>query len=90
MIIATAAHSDPGDGWREHMWGYGGGMFWGPVAWLFWIAVIVAVVVVIGRLTRRDQSGNRDDEALRILKERYARGEIDKSQYESMRRDLDR
>ncbi len=74
-------------------WGYG--MFLGP---LFMILVVVAIVAAIVFVLRplsgapsRGQpasppSANR---ALDILKERYARGEIDKNEFEERRRSLD-
>ena len=74
------------------MMGWGAGMLWGPFAWLFWIAIVTIIVLVILKLSRgRDSGGGtEDDESLRILKSRYARGEISKEEYEEMRRDLER
>ncbi len=72
------------------MMGAGGGM--GGVMILFWIIVIVALVLLFsGIFTGR--SGTRGDtrqepDALQILKRRYASGEIDKTQFEAMRKDL--
>ena len=87
---ATAA-AQGGSGYG-HMMSWGGGMLWGPFAWIFWLAVVILVVVVVRWLFgRRDSGGGtQEDESLRILKNRYARGEIDKEQYEEMRRDLER
>jgi putative membrane protein len=56
--------------------------------WLLGIALIVLVVVAIMRLSGAGQSGSRES-ALDILKKRYARGEIDKEEYERLRRDLE-
>jgi putative membrane protein len=52
-------------------------VFWGFVIWLF--------ALVLGR---SDSTESREDTALEILKRRYARGEITKEEYESMRRDI--
>jgi putative membrane protein len=74
------------------MGSWGMGWFGGVFMIVFWILILVGLVLVIkwliqttGRSKAGESTGHR---ALDILKERYARGEIDKSQYESMRRDL--
>jgi putative membrane protein len=46
---------------------------------LFWGGVIALVVWAIRRLT----PSNRGDDALKILSERFARGEIDEKEYEA-------
>lgn len=68
----------------------GSGM--GIVMILFWIIVLVALVLVVfgaasGICNRGNQTTDVSD-PLEILKRRYARGEIDKAEYESKRRDL--
>jgi len=67
----------------------GNGM--GIVMILFWVILLVALVLVVsgaasGILNRRNETNDAD--ALEILKRRYARGEIDKAEYEAKRRDL--
>ena len=68
----------------------GGGM--GIIMFLFWILIIGALVLFISAMvdgvsgSRRDR--NEASESLNILKQRYARGEIDKVEYEKMRREL--
>ncbi len=78
-------------------WGYGGyGGWWGWLGPLFMlifaVLVVVGLVLLIRALLARDRSaggigGGR--KPLDILKERYARGEISKDQYQQMRRDLE-
>ena len=71
-------------------WSNGGWMNMGFMA-VFWIAVIIGVVVLLGRYGGGDRSagrGSKDPE--RILKERYARGEIDRGEYEKMLDELRR
>ncbi len=73
------------------MMGASGGM--GVVMILFWLIVIVALVLLLsgiftGRGTIHGDARQAPD-ALQILKRRYASGEIDKSQFEAMRKDLD-
>jgi len=59
-----------------------------------WGGVIALIVLAIGALTRSgarrptESLDSSSDKALEILKERYARGEITKDQYDSMRHDL--
>ncbi len=70
---------------------------WGPGAWVvmglfmvvFWGLVVAAIVALVGMTRGHDARGDdsRRDDALRILDERFARGEIDADEY-SKRRDL--
>ena len=66
-------------------------MFLGPLMMLAFIAVIVVVVVLLLRGYGGDKSRARTSSESRaddILKERFARGEIDKEEYEERRRIL--
>ncbi len=53
---------------------------------LFWGALI-ALIVFLAR--RTGGSGTKNESAMEILKKRYARGEITKDQYESMKKDVE-
>jgi cytochrome c oxidase cbb3-type subunit 2 len=68
-------------------WGWGFGM---ALWWLFWIALLVLVVVAIWRLIERPggRGGGGEESPLEILKRRYARGEIDRDEFERRKRDL--
>ncbi|MBI1835532.1 MAG: SHOCT domain-containing protein [Burkholderiales bacterium] len=72
--------------------GYGwGGMGLGMLGMsLFWVLPIVGIVLLVKLLGRsRDGSGRHAEKnALDILKERYVRGEIDKDEFDSKKRDL--
>ncbi|MGC2457940.1 MAG: SHOCT domain-containing protein [Gallionellaceae bacterium] len=79
------------------MWGYmGNGYSWGGMAFgmvsmlLFWLLLIAAVVIVIRYAWGTGNSAERRQEktALDILKERYARGEIEREEFEQKKRDL--
>ena len=68
------------------MWGaWGLGMM--VMMLVFWGLVITAVVLGI-RWLARTGTGSQRDRALEILRERYARGEINKEEFESKQRDL--
>jgi putative membrane protein len=75
-------------------WG-GGGWFGGIFMIIFWILIIVGLVFFIKWLVQstkgHSSSGGLPDSssrALDILKERYARGEINKQEFEEKKRDL--
>ena len=77
-----------GTGWGNMMGGWNG---FGILGWipmlLFWILLILGVVALIRYLGRSGQQ--RDSKTpLEILKERYAKGEIDKNEFEGMKKDL--
>lgn len=63
---------------------------WGMVWWWFIAIGIVAAIVwiVTKRLNKSSTNQGISKSALEILKERYARGEIDKQEFEERKRDL--
>jgi len=68
---------------------YDGHWFGGGFMWIFWILLILAIIwgikaVSFGGTT----SSNRQKSALDILKERYARGEIEQQEFDQKRKDL--
>ena len=69
-------------------WGMGFGGFF---MILFWILVIAGVVVLVKWLVDQlsADEGSRDKSPLEILRERYARSEINREEYEQKRRDLE-
>lgn len=80
-------HMGPG------MMGYWGmGWFGGIFMIVFWILILVGLVFVIRWLVQATakggQSSRSGSRAMDILKERYARGEIDKARFEDMKKDL--
>lgn len=69
--------------------GYGMG-FGGIFMWLFWILVIIGVVWLVKLMMGGGEGDSPPPRsALEILKERYARGEIDREEFEQKRRDLE-
>lgn len=72
-------------------WSGWGGMGFGPIGMaLFWILLIAAIVVLVKAVSGSGATTDRRQErtALDILKERYARGEIEREEFEQKRRDL--
>ncbi len=80
---------------RIYEWGWGmHPMWWG--AWgvgmmlmmlLFWALVIVGIVLGIRWLVSQGKE-SRSDSALEILRRRYARGEVNKEEFDAKKRDL--
>ena len=84
-----------GYGYNPSGYEYGSMMGWGG-GWIallfmiFWWAIVIAVIVGLvrwfsGNHTWRHGHGKS---ALDVLKERYAKGEIDKKEFEEKKRDL--
>ncbi len=100
LALALAAWLTPGVagaqertyewGWSMHpMWGLWG--IWGVgmmlFMFLFWALVIVGIVAAIRWVIRQGRPAGADA-ALEILRERYARGEINREEFEARKRDL--
>jgi len=66
-------------------WMFGGGGF---MMLLWWVVPIALVIGLAFLLARRAGTGTGERTALDILKERYARGEIGKDEFEQKKRDL--
>jgi putative membrane protein len=82
-----------GHGYGNHMMGWGGGWFgmiFGPLFMILLLAVAIATAVVLVRWLAGSMTGFHMQQArptaLDVLAERFARGEIDKDEFEERRR----
>ncbi|MEE4259564.1 MAG: SHOCT domain-containing protein [Bacteroidales bacterium] len=75
------------NGYDGHGWGMGLGMGW------WWIIGIIALALIIWLVVRATNQNSQTNlpgnkSSLDILKDRYARGEIDKAEFEERKKDL--
>jgi len=78
--------------WGWPMMGFGGfggiGMIFG---FIFFILIVIGVIFLIIWLVKRSGYSATDKtstKSIEVLKERYAKGELTKEQYENMKKDL--
>ena len=102
VLSAGAALADPADSWGNGfghmMWGGGFGMAGGLMMLVFWGAIIALIVFAVRGFaagsgpargfSAGSRSGGKSD-AAEILRERYAKGEIDEEEYERRKAKLE-
>lgn len=74
--------------YNNYGWGAGSMMGWfggGLMMLVFWVLLIAAIVWLVRELRGQVGGGSR---ALDILKERYAKGEMSKEEFEAKKKDI--
>ncbi len=90
VLLQGQAPGSPQGPWGWHYYWMGGG--WGFFMMiismvLFWGLIIVGVVL-LGRFFASSSGTKPSQDALEILKQRYAKGEIGKEEFEAKRKDI--
>ena len=84
LAASNAALADERTYPAHTMWG--GGWFLGPIMMLIFLAVVVFLIVLLVRwlwpASLAAGSGGNTKSAITILEERFARGEIEKAEFE--------
>ena len=80
-------------GWQGYGYGMMGGfgaMGWMSIIWIGVLGLIIWAVLAVARGTSQPggSGSGQTDSALEILKRRYARGEINKAEFEEKKKDL--
>ncbi|MCA9945780.1 MAG: SHOCT domain-containing protein [Anaerolineales bacterium] len=76
--------------WGQHMMGFGGAIW----MIIFWVVILGGGIWLLATIFPRassasDSSVQTNDDPLVILKQRYARGELTKEEFETIRHDLE-
>ncbi|MFA7385888.1 MAG: SHOCT domain-containing protein [Candidatus Paceibacterota bacterium] len=66
--------------------------FFGAFGWFFmvlwWVFIVVVIIALLRWISERQKNDNNKKSPLEVLKERYAKGEIDKKEFEEKKKDL--
>lgn len=65
----------------NHGWGIGFG-------WIFGIVILILIIWFVVRTFNQGRTPAKSKSAFDILKERYAKGEIDEAEFEKKKKDL--
>ncbi len=74
--------------WHYGMMGGGWGILMMMVSMVLFWGIIIGGIVLLGRYICPQTGVKASDDALNILKNRYARGEIGKEEFEGKKRDI--
>jgi len=95
-LAAAPSFADPAgpNGYHDHMWGghgMGYGFFGFGLTILFWVLIIALAVFAFRSLSQSGMLTPRPkgDDALEILRQRLARGEIDPEEYATRKKALE-
>ncbi|WP_245582963.1 SHOCT domain-containing protein [Sediminimonas qiaohouensis] len=95
LAAPTLAGASPGQDWQGEyghmMWGGGHGIFGGLMMIAFWGIVIALIVFAVKWASdRQGQGQGTRRDAMDILRERFASGEIDEEEFERRRKVLEK
>lgn len=88
LFVATPGVADTYDGFGHMTWGSGHGLLGGLMMVAFWALIIGLVVLAVRGFSNRSDTG-AGQTAMDILRERYARGDIDEDEFERRRAKLE-
>lgn len=76
--------------YNNYNWGYNmmNNPLGGLMMILFWVLMVIFIVWIVREISGKNTSSNSSSRASEILKERYAKGEITKEEFESKKKDL--
>lgn len=94
--VLTPLSQPYGNGWPM-MPGMGGGMWLMPIFGIIFLVLVILAIMALWRFIRGGAAGPQNaghgaqaDRSLEILRERFARGEIDEEEFEARKRALGR
>ena len=93
-LLAQGQPGSPGPwGWHYDMMGGGWGIFMFIFMLLFWGLIIAGIIILVRFIfpalgSRGAGDTKTSEDAIEILKRRYARGEIQKTEFEEKKKDL--
>ncbi|MFC1866506.1 SHOCT domain-containing protein [Chloroflexota bacterium] len=62
--------------------------FWGIFMILFWGGLIALIIWGVMKLSKKENGNETKSNAMDIARERYAKGEISKEEFEQIKQDL--
>ena len=86
-MIIWLMQQDPNNWHHHHGWDTGWWMLVGGGMWLLLLVAIMVAVIVLVRGAQTQRSVTRDD-ALELVRRRYAQGELSREEFEQLRADL--
>ncbi|SEP18316.1 putative membrane protein [Salinihabitans flavidus] len=87
-VIANRGLAQAPERYGHMMWGGGYGIGGALMMLVFWGLIIALIVFVVRWLTINDRTSGRHDDSLAILRERFAKGEIDEEEFDRRKRAL--